>query len=288
MRRGFLHKVAAVLRRRGETIAVTCVVLLVASLGIGLLVSGWQHRASPGSSAPRAAPAEPAPPPDAEIGLAGWKLSIPEQNDKGDATTIQPAALKTPWLSAAPAGGLMFWAPSRGATTKNSDHPRTELDSLNNFAAGTGPHTLAASVTLVQVPQDGGGIILGQIHGAGDISSVPYVMLRFQDGQVKVVVKQVQDGNTHINYPLLDGVELNSRFDFTISDLGNGSLAFSATHDGDTRQVVAPVPAPFKGQTVRFQAGDYQQADAPGGADDGGRVIFHRLAEQSTAPSPRG
>jgi len=138
-------------------------------------------------------------------------------------------------------------------------------------------------VTLLQVPNDGQGMILGQIHGADDISSVPYVMLRFQKGQLRVVVKQVQDGDELINYPLLNNIGLNGRFDFTIADQGNGSLAFSATHDGDTRQVVAPIPAEFSGQTVRFQAGAYQQAKAPGGAQDGGRVIFHRLDEQTSA-----
>jgi hypothetical protein len=145
-----------------------------------------------------------------------------------------------------------------------------------------GPHP------LLQVPQDGGGIILGQIRGADDISSVPFVMLRFQDGQVRVVVKKKQSGSSSNKYPLLNNVGLNSRFDFTITDLGNGSLAFAASHGGDTRQVVAPIPGPFQGQTVRFQAGSYRQADDPGGAQDGGRVIFHRLAEQPTVPSPRG
>jgi hypothetical protein len=64
------HRLGAVLRRRRSAIAATCAVVLVASLGIGLLISG-------------------------------------------------------------------------------------------------GPHP------LLQVPQDGGGIILGQIRGADDISSVP-------------------------------------------------------------------------------------------------------------------
>ncbi|MDT7582626.1 MAG: hypothetical protein QOE32_176, partial [Pseudonocardiales bacterium] len=264
-----------------------CAVVLVASLGIGLLVSGGPHPESPRSSPPVASAAPP-PPQPVGISLDGWKLSIPEENDDGDATTIEPAALKAPWLSATPDGGLMFWAPASGATTKNSDNPRTELDSLTNFKAGTGPHTLTASVTLLQVPQDGGGIILGQIHGADDISSVPFVMLRFQDGQVRVVVKKKQSGSSSNKYPLLNNVGLNSQFDFTITDLGNGSLAFAASHGGDTHQVVAPIPAPFQGQTVRFQAGSYQQADDPGGAQDGGRVIFHRLAEQPTVPSPRG
>jgi len=112
---------------------------------------------------------------------------------------------------------------------------------------------------------------------------VPYVMLRYQDGGIKVVVKQVQDGDEHINYQLLKKVDLNSRFDFTITDPGNGNLTFAATINGSTQQVSAPIPAEFKGATVRFQAGDYQQSDDPAGPQDGGRVIFHRLHEQSTS-----
>jgi Alginate lyase len=282
--------VAATLSRRKLAVAVVCVVLLGAGLGVGLLTSGGQQQAPPTSSPPPADSTEPPPPPplSAGISLDGWKLSIPEENDDGDASTIEPAALKSPWLTAAPDGGLTFWAPASGATTKNSDNPRTELDSLTNFKAGTGPRTLTASVTLLQVPQDGGGIILGQIHGADDISSVPFVMLRFEDGQVRVVVKKKQSGSSSNKYPLLNNVGLNSRFDFTITDLGNGTMAFSATRGSDTHQVVAPIPAPFEGQTVRFQAGDYQQSGDPGGAQDGGRVIFHRLTEQSTAPPPQG
>jgi len=266
-------------QRQWLVIAVVLVVLLGGSLWIGL--SGGEHRppqATPGPTTPTAPPV-----PGDSVDLTGWKLSIPVENDDGNATTIEPAAVSAPWMTENPGGGLTFWAPSQGATTKNSDHPRTELNSLTNFTAGQGTHRLTASVTLLQVPQDGQGIILGQIHGADEISSVPYVMLRYQDGGLKVVVKQVQDGDKHINYTLLKKVDLNSRFDFTISDPGNGSLTFSATDNGDTQQVVAPIPATFKGETVRFQAGDYQQADDPAGPKDGGRVIFHRLQAQSTS-----
>jgi len=56
-------------------------------------------------------------------------------------------------------------------------------------------------------------------------------------------------------------------------------MSFSATNNGITGQAGAPVPAAFHGATVRFQAGDYQQANASGGPQDGGRVIFHRLAQ---------
>jgi hypothetical protein len=214
------------------------------------------------------------------VSLEGWKLSIPVQGKSGDATTVQPAEVREPWMTRAADGGLTFWAPTHGSTTKNSEHPRTELDSLTDFIAGESRHTLTASLTLQQEPEDGRGIILGQIHGADDISSVPYVMLRYQQGRVRVVVKQVQDGDDLINYPLLDGVKVGDTFAYSITDDGDGSLTFTGTMDGTTRKSVAPVPAPFQGATVRFQAGDYQQAFTPRGADDGGRVTFHELRQQ--------
>ena len=277
-----LSKVAALGRRRWLALAVALVVLLGVGVWVVLANTGG------GRESRTATPATPAPPPSLAplspngIDLTGWKLSIPEANDDGDAASITPAALKAPWLTPAPNGGLMFWAPTAGATTKNSDHPRTELQSLSYFQAGSGVHTLSASLTLLQLPKDGGGIILGQIHGADGISSVPYVMLRVQDNKLRVVVKQEGKGSKLINYPLLDNVGQNSQLDYTIADLGNGSMTFSATYNGQTRQTTAPVPAKFVGKTVRFQAGDYQQANESAGPQDGGRVLFHRLAQQST------
>jgi hypothetical protein len=252
--------------RRG-TVGLVLVVLIVG----GGVVAGCGHQPNP--------PVAPSPTGGA-IALAGWKLSIPEANAKADAASIEPATVNAPWLTRTPDGGLEFWAPTTGATTKNSEHPRTELQSLTNFRAGTERHTLTASLTLLQLPQDGRGIILGQIHGANDISSVPYVMLRVQNNQLRVVVKQVQDGDQLINYPLLDNVGLNSQIDYTITDLGDGTMTFSATSHGTTGQASAPVPAPFRGATVRFQASDYQQANASSGPGDGGRVIFHHLVQQ--------
>jgi hypothetical protein len=269
-------------------ILLVTALLVGTGVGIALIPGAGDHRdypqagplAPPITSPPVLAPAAPPGAAAAGIDLSGWKLSIPVENDDGDATTVEPAATTAPWLTVTPDGGLGFWAPANGATTPNSTHTRTELNSLTNFTAGQGRHTLSASVTLQQEPTDGRGIIVGQIHGADDMSSVPYVMLRYQQGRVRVAVKQVQDGDDVINYPLLDGVKVGDTFDYTITDTGDGSMAFTATEDGLTHRAVAPVPAAFTGATVRFQAGDYQQADTPGGADDGGRVTFHRLTQQ--------
>jgi hypothetical protein len=64
---------------------------------------------------------------------------------------------------------------------------------------------------------------------------------------------------------------------------GDGSMVFTTIRDGRSQQVVAPVPAEFQGATVRFQAGDYQQANDSAGAQDGGRVIFHQLRKDPTS-----
>jgi hypothetical protein len=260
---------------------------LVVVLGIGLWAVWVGQGASPPDQPADTAPAAPRPaaPAALPVDLQAWKVTLPEPGKTGEAAIIEPAALAAPWFTSNPDGSLNFWAPARGATTKNSEHPRTELDSLNNFSAATsGPHTLKASLRVTQVPADSEDIILGQIHGADDLSSVPYVMLHYRAGTVRVVVKQTRNGPDSRSFPMLTGVALNQRFDFMLSDLGNGSMAFAAGFNGSTHQVTAAVPDAFHDQTVRFQVGCYQQADHPKSDQDGGRVTFYAINESSDAP----
>jgi hypothetical protein len=215
------------------------------------------------------------------IDLQGWKLTLPTEGKSGNAASVDPAAVTDPWLTAAPDGSLTFWAPAAGATTENSEHPRTELVSLNDFSAGTdGQHSLTASLAVSQVPTDSKDIIIGQIHGSDDIKSVPYVMLHYRDGDIEAVVKQKQKGDEKQSVPLLSGVPLNERFDITITDTGDGSMTLSASYGGNSQQATAQVPEAFRGETVRFQVGDYQQADSAQGGDDGGRVTFYAINER--------
>ncbi len=261
---------------------------LLLTLIVGLLL-GCGVLTACGRGEPTAPPPRQIPPMPAGAGLEldGWKLSYPVPNDKGVPSKREPAATVAPWMVPARDGGMAFWAPAKGVTTAHSGHARTELQSLTSFRSGRERHTMWASVTVRQIPEQGRGIILGQIHGADLYSEVPYVMLRYQDGKVKVKVKQVQEGRNQENHTLLRDVPLNSRFDFALSDLGDGRMAFSATRDGRTSEVIVPVPSTFLRVTVRFQAGNYQQSDHPCGAHDGGRVDFHRLV-QSTPPPPDG
>jgi hypothetical protein len=215
------------------------------------------------------------------VRLSGWKLTLPVNGKKGDAAAVDPAELTPPWLVADPDGALSLWAPVTGGTTPNSSHARTELDSLTAFTAGVGRHLLSATVVVTQLPQEKPDVILGQIHGAGPLSSIPFVMLHDDAGAIEVVVKDKREGSDGAQFPLLSGVPLGATFGFTISDNGDGSLTFTATRDGRTATADASIPGAFNGAPVRFQAGDYQQADSTvGGAapDDGARVTFHELA----------
>jgi Alginate lyase len=231
------------------------------------------------STSPKAPPA-PAPPSGPPVpALAGWKLTLPTANDKGDAASVDPAQVTPPYLTTDPAGALVFWAPVEGATTKNSDHARTELNNLTNFPAGTARHELAASVTVDQVPTGTPDVIIAQIHGADDLSAVPFVMLHWRDGELRVVVKQERTGSAAKDYPLTS-VALGTRFDVGIVDNGDGTMTFRASVDGDSPEATAPVPPAFRGATVRFQAGAYQQAESAGTAaapDDGAKVTFSSL-----------
>jgi hypothetical protein len=224
--------------------------------------------------------ASPAPTVGPPVLDGKWQLTLPVAGSKGDAQIVKPAALAPPWLTADPEGGLVFWAPVRGVTTKNSEHARTELVRMDTFAAGTsGPRTLTASVTVTQLPSEVPAVIVGQIHGAADISSVPFVMLFYAGGALRAVVKQAQSGNAHTDIPLLTDVGLGARFDYTITDGGDGAITVSTTANGRTARGSASVPAAFSGATVRFQAGAYQQAPSSPTAPetDGARVTFSAL-----------
>ena len=200
----------------------------MAVLGAALLVAlaSCSGPSAPAPSAP--APAGPVPPAVAAM-LDGWQLTLPVPGSKGDAEIVKPATLTPPWLTADDGGNLVFWAPVNGVTTKNSEHARTELGRLENFAAGSGRHTMTASLTVAQVPTEVPEVIVGQIHGAADVSSVPFVMVFYDGGTVKAVVKQEQSGNAHTDVPLLDGVPVGAPFDYSITDGGDGTLTVTAT-----------------------------------------------------------
>jgi Alginate lyase len=220
------------------------------------------------------------PLPTGPVTLADWQLTLPLAGRKGDAEIVNPAAATPPWLTTGPGGTLNLWAPVTGTTTPNSTHTRTELDNHTPFIAGVGRHTLTATLAVTQLPAERPDVIVGQIHGSDSISSIPFVLLHDENGQIGVVVKQARSGPDGTSLPLLDKVPLNTLFGYTITDNGDNTMTFTATSDGHTATATAQIPPAFHAAPVRFQAGDYQQADSTvggSGPNDGARVTFHAL-----------
>lgn len=245
--------------------------------------------AVPGDSSPAPAVGVPSSAlPHGDTALDGWKLTLPTASAKGTAASVNPATIAPPWLTRDGSGNLVFFAPVVGVTTPNSEHARTELDSLANFTAGSDRRTLGATIAVTQVPSNGQDVIIGQIHGAGDISSAPFVMVHYQAGAVYVVVKQKQTGSSMNKVDLLSSVPLGTGFAIGVSDEGNGQLTFTASSGSEQAHETVPVPAAWQGATVRFQAGAYQLDDstvatsATTSADDGAKVVFSALTATSS------
>jgi hypothetical protein len=214
--------------------------------------------------------------------LSSWRLTLPVDADggtDGTARVINPATVYPPYLTQDSKGSLVFWAPTEGAATSHSGSPRTELIDNTGFTTGTsGVHSLSATVTLGQVPKTSRTIIVGQIHGDGDVNADPYTMLYYSDGKVHVKVnQQLSSGSNYLDYPLLTGVAVGDTFSYTITDEGNGDLRFTATHNGSSQEKTAPVPSVWSGETVRFQAGDYEQLKGDPSDGDGGKLTLAAL-----------
>ena len=87
--------------------------LIALTMGAAVLTAGTAQATAP--------TADPVP-------LTGWNLVIPvdsDGGDSGDATTVSPAALSSPWLTRDSSGALDFWAPANGARLGISLHART-------------------------------------------------------------------------------------------------------------------------------------------------------------------
>ena len=224
----------------------------------------------------------------AEVSLTGWKLTLPVNSagkQSGGASTVSPAKITAPWLTRNADGSLTFFAPTKGAHTPNSPHPRTELVSDNDFNAGSGTHTMTATMVMQQLPsaQD---IIIGQIHGGGPISSVPLLMLHYRhtsadaanSGRVTLTVRKNPTVAGSDLSTVLTDVPMNAAFSYTITESAGG-FTVTADSGGRTGKQTVPLNPSFQGKDVRFQVGDYQQTPANDSATDGGRLTIKALTD---------
>lgn len=242
---------------------------------LAVLVEGTSATAAP---APAAAPAAK---PAATVSLTGWNLTLPVDSSGcqcGDAEQLDPAAITAPWLTRNSAGALVFWAPTEGATTPNSAHPRTELVSDDDFTGdGSGTHVLSSTLSVQQLPP-AGDIVIGQIHGGGSSSSIPFVLLHYTSGSLVVWARPSPSAGSTKDATLLTGVPLNGSFSYTLTESGK-KVEVSVSYDGRQASTTISLPSGFDGMDLRFQAGDYQQSDANQSSTEGGRLTVTALSQ---------
>lgn len=258
--------------RRRLVLGVTATALAGA---LAVIVEGTSATAAP---APAAAPAAK---PAATVSLSGWKLTLPIDSSGcqcGDAEQLDSAAVTAPWLTRNSAGALVFWAPTKGATTPNSAHPRTELVSDDDFTGdGSGTHVLSSTLSIQQLPP-ADDIVVGQIHGGGSSSSIPFVLLHYTSGSLVVWSRPTPSAGSTKDATLLTGIPLNEPFSYTLTESGK-KIEVSVTYDGRKASTTIALPSGFDGMDLRFQAGDYQQSDANQSATEGGRLTATALSQ---------
>jgi hypothetical protein len=219
--------------------------------------------------------------PSAGPSLSGWKLTLPV-NSSGkqsgnSAATLSPAAVKSPWLVRNSSGSLTFWAPTKGATTTNSAHARTELVATSGFTAGSGSHTLKSTLKVLQVP-GANDIIIGQVHCGGSTSSIPLLMLHYKNGNISVMVRTSPTKAGTDSATVLTGVPLNSSFSYTITASGS-KFTIEASYNGNSGSKSISLSSSFKGYDVRWQAGDYQQSNVNNSSTEGGKLTITSLTK---------
>lgn len=219
------------------------------------------------------------------IDLSHWKLTLPVRaSEKGEGTPLEIAPSKliagythADYFRFDSDGTMVFWCPVSGATTENTDYPRTELremidptvDSVCWAAPGT--HVLTARCRVSEVPSSQK-VIIGQIHGYSGKAN-PLIKLQFFKGRIEALVKEKAKKGKDIKLTLTDvGVEKD--FDYEIR-LQDGLLSVSVNGATKTVNVFEKDPE-WASQSLYFKAGAYVQ-DNEGPASEGARVSFSKL-----------
>ena len=249
--------------------------------------SGWAAPSPSGSAAPvptgsaapaptgSAAPAPtgaaaPAPPMASAPSLADWNLSLPVNSfgeRVGRSELLAPATADAPWLTTGACGALEFFTPARGATTRGSTHPRTELRSTGHFTLGNGSANLAETLAVTQAPESGAKITVAEFLAPRG----GYAHIQYAAGTVSVHIHGIG------TITLLSGVPLGATFSDSMTVSGS-ALTVTATYAGQTVTKSFTNPPGFMGKRMIMAAGDYQRGFPGPGRGGGSRVTISALS----------
>lgn len=218
--------------------------------------------------------------------LSHWKLTLPidaSGSNQGKAVEVSSADLADGYTHADyfhtdANGSVVFWSPVTGATTENSDYPRSELremldprDPGVNWTAD-GIHILDATCRVTEVPSSRK-VIIGQIHSYSG-KAKPLIKLQFYKGRIEALVKVSPNSgkDRKLTFPQ---VGLDNEIVYRIM-LQDGVLTLNVNGTAQTENIFEN-DSDWAHQTFYFKAGAYTQ-DNKGPQTEGARVMFSRLS----------
>ena len=207
------------------------------------------------------------------INLTNWKLTLPiGGDDAAEVTQPELAQFRDPRYFDVDAlgAGVVFRAPVGGATTGNSEYPRSELREMTaggkkqaSWSGESGTHVMTINQAITALPTGKPEVVAGQIHDDED----DVVMVRLHGSKLFVEADGRQVGVLDPAY------RLGTRFTVQLLATGgtirvtyNGIKTVSLDHDGDG---------------YYFKAGCYTQANEDNGGEGSyGEVVIHALTVQ--------
>ncbi|UJF16276.1 polysaccharide lyase family 7 protein [Jeotgalibaca sp. MA1X17-3] len=205
------------------------------------------------------------------LDLTNWKINTARYDESG----TKPVEVKQPELEEffdedfyyvnAEQTGVVFNAPVDGATTPNSNYPRTELREMKNggtehadWSTAEGKHTMVIDQMVTSLPAVKNEVTVGQIHDADD----DVVMIRLEAERLFVQAEGVDLGTLESNY------QLGTRFQVKIEAMNNIVYVY---YNGELK-----VEYPVEKHGNYFKAGMYTQSNLSKGDIKGayGEVVI--------------
>jgi poly(beta-D-mannuronate) lyase len=207
------------------------------------------------------------------INLTNWKLTLPAGDDEAaEITQPELTRFRDPrYFYVDPIGdGVVFRAPVGGATTGNSEYPRSELREMTaggkkqaSWSGESGTHVMTINQSITALPSGKPEVVAGQIHDDED----DVVMVRLHGTKLFVESDGRQVGVLDPAY------RLGTRF--TVQLVATPGQ-IRVTYNG-----IKTVGLERDGSDYYFKAGCYTQANEDN-SDEGsyGEVVIHALTVQ--------
>jgi len=208
------------------------------------------------------------------LDLTNWKIALPiDTGHAGSPDEIKQPEIATfaldPYFFNNPAGeGVIFRAHAGGATTKNSQYPRSELREMTDsgrqearWSSRNGTHSMTVRQAITHLPEKKSELVAAQIHDDSD----DIIMVRLERDRLFVEADGDEVGLLNSSY------KLGTAYTVTITAQKDGIRVY---YDGELK-----VFYDKGGSDYYFKAGCYTQTNTDRGDPSGsyGEVIIYDL-----------